>query len=235
MKKVLLAFGLVVLAIGCSPKERYVDVAQEGLSKTVKIEYRVLIGTKTIGGWNGSGVFISKKGHILTCAHLFPDIGFQFFMSILEDTGLHGQLSVTTYGGTVLKKVDVINVARERDLALIKVDYPSYRYAKIAPVFSDKPGQEVVAIGHPLGEDWSVTTGVISALSRLVNTYTAVQTDTAINPGNSGGPLFNLKGEVIGINSAMLALADPPVNTGIGYAVNLKEIHEFLYMFRGLF
>lgn len=84
-------------------------------------------------------------------------------------------------------------------------------------------GQTTIALGSPFGQRWTMTTGIISALERTIQGLSqyqigaVIQTDAAINPGNSGGPLFNLQGEVIGVNSQISSLER--VNSGIGYAV----------------
>jgi 2-alkenal reductase len=133
-------------------------------------------------------------------------------------------------------------VDTDSDLAVIKVDAPA---AELTPLpLGDynllKVGQGVVAIGNPFGLSGTMTTGIISALGRTLPSnrespgggfFSAgdmIQTDAAINPGNSGGPLFNLNGEVIGINRAIrtesTGVTGEPVNSGIGFAISINIV-----------
>ena len=234
MKKCLLIIGLMVVSSGCYLKERFVRVAHSGLDQTVKVAYEVRIGTHVVGGWGGSGVLISPKGHILTCAHIFPDSEEQAFFDDFEEVGVYLEPKVTLRSGDEFAEIRILHIDRQKDLAIVKIPLIVKNYAKLASANSVVVGQEVVAIGHPYGEPWTVTTGIVSALDREVFSYTAIQTDAAINPGNSGGLLFNLKGELIGINSAMAIPTGIPINTGIGYAVSIQEIYELLSYFEGL-
>ena len=113
----------------------------------------------------------------------------------------------------------------------VKVDfYQTTPYVNIADPRGLKVGQEVIAIGSPAGLSFSVTNGIISALYRDFNhAYNVTQSNTAINPGNSGGPLFNLKGELVGINSFfIMARPEFPVFTGLGFSVQSGQCIEFL-------
>ena len=99
---------------------------------------------------------------------------------------------------------EIIGTDPRTDVALIKIDGTNLPVVKIADSDRLRQGQCVVAIGSPFGFDYSVTAGIVSALGRSLpdESYVPfIQTDVAINPGNSGGPLFNLNGEVVGINS----------------------------------
>ncbi len=136
----------------------------------------------------GSGFIVSTDGYILTNAHVVADA------------------AVVTVKLTDRREFSakVVGVDRRSDVALIKIDstgLPAVRFADLSRI---RPGQWVVAIGSPFGYENSVTAGIISGISRTLpdeNYVPFIQTDAAVNPGNSGGPLFNLDGEVIGINS----------------------------------
>ncbi|MDP1779988.1 MAG: trypsin-like peptidase domain-containing protein, partial [Anaerolineales bacterium] len=156
----------------------------------------------------------------------------------------------------------VIGTDLDSDLAIIKVDMPEGELSPLPLGDSDslKVGQTVVAIGNPFGLESTMTVGIISALGRTLesahvspdgNSFIAgdiIQTDAAINPGNSGGPLFNIDGEVIGINRAIRTTnfteSGDPVNSGIGFAISINmvkrvapvliETGEYDYPFLGI-
>lgn len=150
-----------------------------------------------IGG--GSGFIISPDGLILTNRHVVSDTEAEY--TVATNDGKE-------YPAKVLAK-DSVN-----DVALIKIDAKNLPALTLGDSDSIVIGQTVIAIGNSLGEyNNTVTRGVISGVNRIVQAHDgagsseviqeAIQTDTAINPGNSGGPLFNLRGEVIGINTAI--------------------------------
>ncbi|MDX1437075.1 MAG: trypsin-like peptidase domain-containing protein [Anaerolineales bacterium] len=173
------------------------------------------------GGGQGSGFVIDDSGHIVTNYHVVDGS---------EALEVHFQSGFKTRG-------EVIGLDPDSDLAVIKVDAPAAELAPLALGDSEslRVGQAVVAIGNPFGLDSTMTTGIISALGRTLDSlretpdgrvFTAgdiIQTDAAINPGNSGGPLLNLNGEVIGVNRAIrtdnFTETGSPTNSGIGFAV----------------
>lgn len=162
----------------------------------------------------GSGVFISSQGHILTCAHLFP--------------GDVQAITVKKQDGTEMA-AEILSLDTGKDLALIQVNDKTPSYARLADPDSLKVGEEVIAIGNPLGLEFSVTHGIISYTGRQTSeNYPTTQVDAFINPGNSGGPLFNLDGELIGINSFIIPPVDAPIFTGCGFSVRPWEISSFL-------
>ena len=139
----------------------------------------------------GSGFIISADGYILTNNHVVEDAA-----EIVVRMNDRRELVAT-----------VIGADPRSDLALLKVNAGNLPVVKLGHSTNLKPGEWVLAIGSPFGFDYSVTAGIISAIGRSLptenneNYVPFIQTDVAINPGNSGGPLFNLDGEVIGINS----------------------------------
>ncbi len=158
----------------------------------------------------GSGVIISEGGYILTNNHVIEG-ATQIKISLLDDETLYD--------------AKVIGTDAKTDLALIKIETK-----KTLPIAylgdSDKLeiGEWVVAIGNPFGLEHTVTAGIVSAKERKdVNPsnrggyYNFIQTDASINPGNSGGPLFNIKGEIIGINTAINSSGQ-----GIGFAIPIN-------------
>ncbi len=136
----------------------------------------------------GSGFIVSPDGVILTNAHVVD--GASNVVVKLTDKREF--------------KAKVIGVDKPSDVAVLKIDASNLPTVKLDPADDVKVGEWVVAIGSPFGFDNSVTAGIVSGKSRTLpdSTYVPfIQTDVAVNPGNSGGPLFNTKGEVIGINS----------------------------------
>jgi serine protease Do len=152
----------------------------------------------------GSGVIVSHEGHIVTNNHVVN--GTDDIMVELSD----GRQA----------KAKVIGTDSQLDLAVLKIDLPQLTPLPLANSDSVKVGQLVFAIGNPFGLEESVSQGIISAKDRRAISESSLeffQTDTAINPGNSGGPLVNIKGEVVGINSAIYS--ESGGNQGIGFAI----------------
>jgi serine protease Do len=159
----------------------------------------------------GSGFVISKDGHIVTNNHVIDDVD---------------SITVKFADGSELP-ARVVGRDPKTDIALIKVDTDKEVFALPLGESDDvRAGEWVVAIGNPFGLEHTVTAGIVSAMHRDIDhgAYDDyIQTDAAINPGNSGGPLINLKGEVIGINTAI----NPRANT-IGFAVPIDMAKQIL-------
>jgi len=154
----------------------------------------------------GSGVIINaKKGHILTNSH------------VVEDAG---NIVVTLKDGRKLE-ASVIGTDPDADIAIIKIDAKNLSAISMADSSQLRVGDFVVAIGNPYGLEQTATSGIVSALSRRglgIESYEDfIQTDASINPGNSGGALVNLRGELVGINTAIFAPNGS--NIGIGFAI----------------
>lgn len=208
-------------------KEKFVKVVEQAMPAVVEIRVEGIMTLtnpfteeqvdKKVGVL-GSGVFISSKGHIITAAHLFRD-----FKSI-------STVEITSPNGDVVAG-SVVKIASKADLAVVKVFYyKTTPKVKLADPRGLKVGQECFAIGSPLGLSFSVTSGIISALYRDFDyAYNVTQSDTVINPGNSGGPMFNLQGELIGINVFMV-MSDKFSSSfsGLGFSEQCGEILKFL-------
>ena len=159
------------------------------------------------GTAKGSGAIIDTEGHIITNNHVIS--GAQ-------------QIQVTLANGNIYS-AQLVGTDTTTDLAVIKLDNPPSGLKAVEFADSDKlaVGENVMAIGNPLGYDDTATTGIVSALNNEIVTN-AVQIDAAINPGNSGGPTFNAAGQVIGINSSIASTAtssDSAGSIGIGFAI----------------
>jgi S1-C subfamily serine protease len=184
-----------------------------------KIKGDKKIKTK-VGG--ASGFLVSSDGYIITCNHVISDQEANY-TAILEPT----------------KKYPVKIMSRDslNDIAILKIEGSSFPFLKLGNSSLIKLGEQVIAIGNPLGEFYdTVSAGIISGLSRLINTSNSevektirlkglIQTDAAINPGNSGGPLINMENKVIGINTAIVSGAQ---NLGFAIPINyaIKDLQE---------
>lgn len=147
-------------------------------------------------------------------------------------------LQIITASGDKVKAT-IVGTDAEKDIAVIKAKTNTIKTAATFGKVSDlQSGQQVLAIGSPLGSDYatSVTSGIISAPRRHLSlqengsTATVIQTDAAINPGNSGGPLINLSGQIIGINSSKIASSDDGTNVeGMGFAIPSDVVQNFIH------
>jgi putative serine protease PepD len=169
----------------------------------------------------GTGFVVSKDGLIMTNAHVVSESGQTASSVTVVFKGSGSQ-------GTEIPAT-VVGADESTDVALIKID-PSQAPTLVPVALGDSSktavGEEVVAIGNPLGLDFSLSSGVVSATNRELQspngaTITGgIQTDAAINPGNSGGPLFDANGSVIGINEQIDSQSGG--NEGIGFAVPIN-------------
>jgi len=167
----------------------------------------------------GSGFVFDKKGHIITNAHVV-DSAQRIIVTFLDGRSFNAELV----------GVDVFT-----DIAVIKVDTEA---SLLKPLFLGdssnlKVGEPIAAIGNPFGLSGSMTAGIVSQLGRLLPTQGSgfsipdvIQTDAAINPGNSGGPLLNMRGEVIGINTAIQSTTGE--FTGVGFAVPSQTVAKIV-------
>jgi S1-C subfamily serine protease len=174
-------------------------------------------GDETSTG-TGSGFVIDKKGHILTNYHVVE--GAESVQVTLFDGATH--------------EARVVGEDATNDVAVVKVDVAADRLVPVAFGDSSKAlvGQKVLALGNPFGLERTLTTGIVSALDRSIRAKNGrmirgiIQTDAAVNPGNSGGPLLNSRGEVIGMNTAILSQVGQ--SAGISFAVPINSIVRIL-------
>jgi serine protease Do len=166
----------------------------------------------------GSGVIVTNEGHIITNSHVVAD----------NEGNPVDQIEVQLSDGQT-KKARLVGADSQVDLAVLKIDDPGVKPLKLADSDTVQPGDFVLAIGNPFGFEETVTDGIISSKGRPNRTDffgDLIQTNAAINPGNSGGPLINLRGEVIGINTAIASTTGG--SQGIGFAIPSNTVRTAL-------
>jgi putative serine protease PepD len=212
--------GTAPVSVTPAEPKSYVDVAARVLPSVVSIDV-----TFNGGRGSGSGVVIRSDGYVLTNNHVVGDA------NTIRVTFNDGSSATAT----------VVGADAASDLAVVRVAKTGLTAATLGRSAAVRVGDQVLAVGSPLGLSGTVTAGIVSALNRPVNTtesgslggggvatvIDAIQTDAAINPGNSGGALVDLAGQVIGINSA-IATAGSTVggqagNIGVGFAIPIDQ------------
>jgi len=207
---------------GLDPDERnnirvYSAVNRSVVNITTEAEGAGFFGDETSTG-GGSGFVIDKNGHVLTNFH------------VIEDAD---SVRVKLFDGSA-HEAKVVGADVANDVAVLKVQVPA---DKLAPVkFGDSSkvlvGQKILALGNPFGLERTLTAGIVSSLDRSFRAKNGrtikgiIQTDAAINPGNSGGPLLNSRGEVIGMNTAIVSQVGQ--SAGISFAVPINGIARIL-------
>jgi len=161
----------------------------------------------------GSGVIVTEEGHIITNNHVVDQVD---------------EIDVQLSDGRT-KKARLVGADAQVDLAVLKIDNPGVKPLKLADSDSVQAGDFVLAIGNPFGFEETVTDGIVSSKGRpnrgdMFGDW--LQTNAAINPGNSGGPLVNLRGEVVGINTAIISRSGG--SQGIGFAIPSNTIRTAL-------
>ena len=171
-------------------------------------------------GGSGSGFIISEDGYIVTNHHVVD--GADRVIVQLSDRREYD--------------AEVIGTDQRSDLALLQVEADDLPFLTLGKSADLKVGQWVLAIGSPFGLDYSVTAGIVSAKGRSLPTERGenyvpfIQTDVAINPGNSGGPLFNLEGDVVGVNSQIFTRSGGSI--GLSFAIPSKVVRNIINQLR---
>ena len=174
----------------------------------------IAVTTRSNGSGAGSGFVWDTEGHIVTNNHVVES----------------ARRIVVTFADDTTVEAELVGADADSDLAVIKVDVPASRLHPVELGDSDalRVGQRAIAIGNPFGFEQTMTTGIVSALGRVVRQQSGfslpqlIQTDAAINPGNSGGPLLDSHGRVIGVTT--LIFSNSGANAGVGFAMPVNTV-----------
>jgi putative serine protease PepD len=198
-------------------------VAKQLLPSTVQIQVSGGVDQAEPGGATGSGFVLDGNGHVITNHH------------VVARASDDGDIEVLDHRGRA-HDARIVGTSPVYDIAVLEIEGAGgLRPVSLGSSRSMQVGETVVVIGSPLGLTSTVTAGIVSALDRPVTTgdedessyINAVQTDAAINPGNSGGPLVNLRGQVIGVNSAIATVGGfmgDSGNIGVGFAIPMEQV-----------
>jgi serine protease Do len=212
-------------AVAPTPSEPKPGLFQSSRTAPPERSVRELVGqlgeavvqVRTPGGL-GSGFLINEDGFLITNFHVIEN-ETQISVEVYHQRG--GQLERKSY-----KQVRIVAMNKFADLTLLKID------DKDAPEFTKVPlgdsdvlsvGERVFAVGSPLGLERTVTEGIVSTKTRPMQGDLYLQTTAQINPGNSGGPLFNMRGEVVGVTNMKITFGE-----GLGFAIPVEAVKYFL-------
>jgi putative serine protease PepD len=199
-------------------------VAAKLLPSTVQVLANGGAGSGSGDGATGSGFVYDRFGHVITNNHVVAGAAGPGELTVVDNNGKRHAAKIV--GRSAVYDLAVLDVQGARRLPPVS----------IGASHTMRVGDTVVAIGSPLGLSSTVTSGIISALDRPVTTsernhesfIDAVQTDAAINPGNSGGPLVNMRGQVVGVNSAIATMGQTfggeAGSIGVGFAIPIEQV-----------
>jgi serine protease Do len=192
-------------------------LAEKSVRELVQQLGEAVVQVRTPSGL-GSGFILNEDGYLITNFHVIEgetQIGIEVYHQ------RNGQLDRRTY-----KQVRIVAMNKFQDLALLKIDdKDAPKFSRVSLGDSDQlsVGETVFAIGSPLGLERTVTEGIVSTMKRQFQGELYLQTTAQINPGNSGGPLFNLRGEVVGVTNMKIAFGE-----GIGFAIPVEAVKFFV-------
>jgi serine protease Do len=210
-----------VTAVAQAKPGFYLSSGSSGQERSVRELVKVLgesvVQVRTPGGL-GSGFIINENGFLITNFHVIEQ---ETQISIEVYHQRNGQLERKSY-----KDVRIIAMNKFEDLALLRIDdkdAPRFSWVGLGDSDALSVGDRVFAIGSPLGLERTVTEGILSTKTRQLQGELYLQTTAQINPGNSGGPLFNLRGEVIGVTNMKMTFGE-----GLGFAIPVESVKFFL-------
>jgi serine protease Do len=176
-----------------------------------------VVMVRTASGSFGSGFIISTDGYVVTNAHVVQ--GETKISVVVFEKGADGTLKKRA-----VEKVKIVAVNPHEDLALLQLEgEKDLPITYLGDSDQARVGQACYAIGNPRGLERTVSEGIISTLNRIMDGRTHLQTTAAVNPGNSGGPLFNLRGEVIGVVDLLITQSE-----GLNFAIPVDRVKRFL-------
>jgi len=192
---------------------------ESSVSELVR-RYGDAVVTVTTPSGMGSGFFISSDGHLITNYHVIEE-NLKVKVTIF-------QRKAQGYEKKQLNRVKILAINPLRDLAMLKIDLEELgdvdiKHVVIAEQPTVRVGDLVFAIGNPLGLERSVTQGIVSSTTRTLGHLRFIQTDASINPGNSGGPMFNSRGEVVGVVCAGYSFF-----SGLAFGIPAPDLIDFL-------
>ncbi len=205
-----------LLSDGSMPASQvYANACQQVVGITTEVTYTNFFGMTSSSAVSGSGFVISADGYILTNNHVVED-------------AYNNDLDVTVMRSDGSSYIaEIVGVEPDNDIAVLKIDADGLTPVQFGDSDSLKVGDTLYAVGNPLGElEFSMSTGHLSALDRLITTsegseaINMFQMDTAVNPGNSGGPVYNNRGQVVGVVTAKYSSTGVE---GIGFAVPIND------------
>jgi serine protease Do len=201
--------GMFFTSVKPPPEQSVRDLVQQLGESVVQV--------RTPGGL-GSGFIINEDGFLITNFHVIEG---ETQISIEVYHQKNGELERRSY-----KQVRIIAINKFQDLALLHIeDKGAPKFSRVSLGDSEvlSVGERVFAVGSPLGLERTVTEGIVSTKTREMQGDLYLQTTAQINPGNSGGPLFNLRGEVIGVTNMKITFGE-----GLGFAIPIEQVKFFL-------
>ena len=192
-------------------------LAEKSVRELVNQLGEAVVQVRTPSGL-GSGFILNEDGYLITNFHVIEG---ETQISVEVYHVKNGQLERASY-----KQIRIVAMNKFQDLSLLKIDdkdAPTFARVMLGDADSLAVGERVFAIGSPLGLERTVTEGIVSTKTREVQGSLYLQTTAQINPGNSGGPLFNLRGEVVGVTNMKLAFGE-----GLGFAIPIEAVKYFL-------
>jgi serine protease Do len=203
-----------------APQFYYSDTrpaAARDVRDLVKQIGEAVVQVRTPGGL-GSGFFINADGYLITNFHVMEG-ETEISVEVYHQT--NGQLDRETY-----KQVKIVAINKFHDLALLQIEdknAPRFKFVTLGSADALSVGESVFAIGSPMGLERTVTQGILSTKTRVLEGELYLQTTAQLNPGNSGGPLFNLAGDVVGVTNMKIIFGE-----GLGFAIPAELVRNFL-------
>jgi len=212
----------IELPLPAEPKSGFYSAASKPLPARTVLDLvnqlgEAVVQVRTPGGL-GSGFILNEDGFLITNFHVIEG---ETQISVEVYHQRDGQLERKSY-----KDVRIIAMNKFADLTLLKIEgkeLPKFKSVMLGSADALAAGESVFAIGSPLGLERTVTEGILSTKTRPMAGELYLQTTTQINPGNSGGPLFNLRGEVIGVTNMKITFGE-----GLGFAIPVESVKYFL-------